>query len=334
MAFGINGFTWDSVDHPNPNLTHNFLYYQQNPGMDNRPAVNTGGAAAGGTIASRSGNASAGAGGGATPSGYVLNPKPQQGNGPFGAVPGPIGLPNPAGDLAGQVPGLSNLNRAASSNILQRLNSNLSNNTINALKNASAQFGIQSGMPGSQLSQNQLLGNIAGATEALQTQGLQDYNSFIPTVSGTQTVNPALQSDIADRNSVYAAAPNPTEAASYAESLYNKYLSSMRGPGGGTFGLGGPGGGTLRSPVSSPSRSGSAMTPTPQTVTPFGSGESRFFGSSSFDPDKWAQWEDEMYGAPNQGQGSYGVLAPEFDPNYQPYQNPSFNFDDLYDFDY
>src|SRR5678815_2320354 len=86
MAFGINGFTWDSVDHPNPNLSKNFLYYQQHPEMDNRPAVNTGGGVAGGTMARAAGNASSGAGGGATPTGYVLNPRPQQGNGPLSLI--------------------------------------------------------------------------------------------------------------------------------------------------------------------------------------------------------------------------------------------------------
>src|SRR5258708_39525689 len=32
---------------------------------------------------------------------FNINPAPQQGSGTFGAVPGPIGMPNPYGDLSG-----------------------------------------------------------------------------------------------------------------------------------------------------------------------------------------------------------------------------------------
>ncbi len=47
-------------------------------------------------------------GGAATdPTAYSATPLPQSGNGPFGNVPGSLGIPNPAADLATQVPGLS-----------------------------------------------------------------------------------------------------------------------------------------------------------------------------------------------------------------------------------
>lgn len=180
-----------------------------------------------------------------TTGGFVLNPAPTSGQGPHGAVPGQLGLPNPAGDLAGQVPGLSGLNSQASANILSKLKGELSKNTLDALKNTAAAYGVSSGMPGSGLSDNAFLGNIAGAREALQTQGVNEYNATIPTVSGTQTVSPALQNEIATQNSLNAAAPDPTQAASYAMQLFQMYLNQMGrgGSSGGGFNPVGGGGG-------------------------------------------------------------------------------------------
>lgn len=163
---------------------------------------------------------------------FNLSPAPTTGQGAFGAVPGQLGLPNPAGDLAAQLPGLPQMNEAASGDVLAKLGGTLSPGTLHALQNAQATFGVNSGMPGSGLSWNSLYGNIAGAAENQQQQGLQDYGNLTGAVSSTQTVNPALQNEIATQNSLNGAAPDPTKAASYAEQLYNKYLNSMGGGGG------------------------------------------------------------------------------------------------------
>lgn len=275
----------------------------------------------------------AGGGGAGGGGGFNLNPAPRAGNGPFGMVPGPLGLPDPAGDLARQVPGLSDLNKGVSSGILNKLNGTLSPSTLNALKNAQAQFGVSSGMPNSGLSWNSLYGNIAGASEAQQHEGIQDYNSWIPTVSGTQTVRPELQTEIANINSINAAAPDPTQAASYAKQLFDQYLASMRGGGGGNRGPGGgmsnqgsPAGGTMPRMSSSPSM----VNPVPAP-----SGPPSFGGSSSYLPDDGFMNEFQSgwdAGAPSQqGGGSYGVLQPEFDPGYLPYSGedyPDFALDD------
>lgn len=246
------------------------------------------------------GGASGGSGGAASSGGFNLHPQPTSGQGAFGAVPGQLGLPDPAGDLARQVPGLSGLNSSASAGIQAKLNGELSPGTLNALKNASAQYGVSSGMPGSGLSSNQFLGNVAGASEAQQAAGIQQYNSYIPTVSGTQTVNPALQNEIATQNSLNAAAPDPTQAASYAKQLFDQYLAQMRGPGGGTSG--GPGGGSGAAAINRAAQSSLAAyesdldrrlalaraTPSgyfnPQSAPQGGSGQGSFGGSSSYIP--------------------------------------------------
>lgn len=165
-----------------------------------------------------------------------INPTPQSGQGAFGMVPGALSLPNPAGDLSAQLPGLSKLNSTASGDLQSLLGGTLSAGTTNALQNAAATYGTTSGMSGGAggmagLDWNSLYGNIAGASTAQQQQGMQDYSSLIPTVSGTQTVSPTLQAQIAGTNASNAAAPNPTQAASYAEQLFNQYLNSSGGGG-------------------------------------------------------------------------------------------------------
>jgi hypothetical protein len=167
----------------------------------------------------------------------ALNPAPQTGQGKFGMVPGVLSLPQPANDLAAQLPGLPQMNKDASSALLSKLGGVLSPGTQNALQNAAATYGTASGMPGAGLDWNSLYGNIAGASEAQQQQGLQDYGNLTGAVSSTQTVTPALQSEIAAQNALNSAAPNPADSASYSQQLFNQYLAAMSGPTQQVFGL-------------------------------------------------------------------------------------------------
>jgi hypothetical protein len=89
-------------------------------------------------------------------------------------------------------------------------------------------------MPGSGLAANQYFGGLAGAKENQIESGLRDYASLIPTVSSTQTLNPALQAQIAETNALNSAAPDPGKAASYAQDLFQKYLETFSNPSGGT----------------------------------------------------------------------------------------------------
>ena len=159
------------------------------------------------------------------PYSYNVNPAPTSGSGPFGLVPGATSLPNPSADLSGQIPGLSGLNSQAAQTIASKLGGSISPATMNALQNAAATFGVGSGMPGSGLALNKLFGNIAGFTENQAQQGLQDYNSFVPTVSGTQTVSPALQTSVSQSNAQLGAAPSPGASQLYAQQLFNQYLA-------------------------------------------------------------------------------------------------------------
>ena len=205
-------------------------------------------------------------------------PNPQSGvMNPYGAVPGVLSpvtpstitsLPNPSADLSGVVPGLNDMNNAASGDILGQLSGNLSPATLAALRNASATWGVGSGTGFGNfglggLAQNGLFGNVANFAENQVNKGLSNYNQTIPTISSTQTLSPGLQlqaglanqsaqnqanqfnAGIASQNATNAAAPNPTMAQSYAQQLFQQYMDSMRSPAGGTGAAAGrPGTGT------------------------------------------------------------------------------------------
>lgn len=179
---------------------------------------------------------------------YNINPTPQAGYGASGGVPGAIGLPNPYQDLQRHLTNLGPLNNQAGADILGNLNGQLSPETMARIQDASAAFGISSGMPGSGLARSRTARDLGLATQDLQARGVQQYNQTIPTISGTQTVSPGLQSEIASRNATFAAAPNPAAATSHAESLFQQYLDSM---GRGNGGRGGGGVGAPGAPVSS-----------------------------------------------------------------------------------
>lgn len=153
---------------------------------------------------------------------------------PFGSKVAPVPMPSPFSDLSSLYPNLGQTNAAASAAIMSKLRGELSPETLANIQNSAAAFGVSSGMPGSGLQMNRGLRDIGLTTEALQEAGLKDYEGFIPTLSSTQTVRPELQYEVNLQNALDAAAPEPGQAASYAEQLYNKYLNKARNPAGGT----------------------------------------------------------------------------------------------------
>jgi len=162
-----------------------------------------------------------------TETGYQYSPSPTEGRGAFGAVPGQIGVPSPAKDLAAELPGLKNLNTEASDNIMTQLRGEVSPDTIRSIQDASASWGVGAGMPGSGLAVNAGLRTVGQSSEALQQQGQQNLNAMTSSVSNTQTASPELQAQVAMQNAANAAAPDPTAAAQYSQSLFDQYLKMM-----------------------------------------------------------------------------------------------------------
>jgi hypothetical protein len=156
-----------------------------------------------------------------------------------GAIP-PITGPN----LGGVYPNLSGTNAALSSSLASELTGQLSPQTIAAINDAAASWGVTSGMPGSGLAMNRFPRDIGLASEDLINRGIGNYSSVIPSVSATQTVSPAqaapLNTEIAAMNAINAAAPDPAAAGSYAQNLFDRYLKSLSTPAGGTGSAGVP----------------------------------------------------------------------------------------------
>lgn len=170
---------------------------------------------------------------------YTPNPSPTEGLGPFGKVPGPVGLPDPYANLSALYPNLGESNKAASKFALSEMMGQLSPETQSNLWDIGARFGQTSGMPGSGLAKNRTARDLGLATEQLQRAGLQDYLNAIFGIAKTQTVSPELQASIATQNAEKSAAPSPPASQTYAQSLYNSYLNRAS-PAGGTGSFSGP----------------------------------------------------------------------------------------------
>lgn len=171
---------------------------------------------------------------------------------PYGVAAGGGGGSSVYGSRVGQIPlvggpslgqaypNLSGTNAALSSALTSELTGQLSPETIAAINDAAASFGVASGMPGSGLAQNRFPRDIGLASEQLIHQGIGDYSGVIPAVSATQTITPgqraSLNTEINATNAINAAAPDPAAAGSYAQQLFDKYLSSLSRPSGGTGG--------------------------------------------------------------------------------------------------
>jgi len=193
-------------------------------------------------------------GGSGTLPNYNVSPSPTQGQGPYGLVPGQIGIPPSAWDQTrAAVPALGNTTQATN-NILSELQGDINPQALKNMQDAAANYGISSGMPGSNaipgtLAFNKNLRNIGLDTQAIQRQGLQDYTSLLGSVSGLQTPQ-GLAAEIAAHNAQLRAAPDPQKAAERQLGDYWNSLAAARGlgnrgggGGGGSIGFS-PAGGT------------------------------------------------------------------------------------------
>ncbi len=174
---------------------------------------------------------------------YTVNPAPQQGNGAYGLVPGPTGIPPSLYQQSTTaLPGLATGGTQATNNILSQLQGDISPQAQRNMQDLYARFAAGSGMPGSNAIPGTLANNAAllgnyRTTEQLQQQGLQNYNNLLSAV-GQQQIKPETLADIAAHNANLAAAPNPQAAAEQQLANYFASLNAAR-----SMGLRGQGGG-------------------------------------------------------------------------------------------
>jgi len=163
---------------------------------------------------------------------YNASPAPTSGNGYAGLVPGQTAVPPSLWEQLNQnVPDYGAMTTTATGDIQNMLNGQISPSTQSNIWNSAAARGVSLGQPNSPMSNMIGLGLTGTTTEGLQQQGLTDYNTFTNTAGGLQQ-NPSLMADISESNANLAAAPNPSDSAAYAKSLYDEYLKQMSPAGG------------------------------------------------------------------------------------------------------
>lgn len=133
----------------------------------------------------------------------------------------------PYTQLSSLIPALPALNEQLSQNALREAQGRLSPEQVRNVQDYQANFGVDSGMPGSELATNLGARTIGTQTAALQEQGLRDYTNLIPTVFKTQILDPSEQVKIAMFNAKGAAEQDP---------FYKWLMSSGDSAGGGRSG--------------------------------------------------------------------------------------------------
>lgn len=178
------------------------------------------------------------------PYNYNISPAARSGSGPYGRVPGNIGLPpNLYQGVSNVYPGLSSTTRDVGNVIDSQARGVLTNETINNIQDEAARFGVTSGMPlrgaPSSLAGYGGLRNLGRKVEDEQQKGVENYNKFLSTLASTVT-DPNLAAMIASWNANNNAAPDPTMAANQQQRDYlaamNAAMSAGRSPAGGTMG--------------------------------------------------------------------------------------------------
>lgn len=174
--------------------------------------------------------------------GYATNPTPQTGSGAYGSVPGAIQIPPNIYQQIGTIdPDLANQTGTMNTTILNELQGQLSPETISAIQQNAAQFGVATGMPGSQFAGNYGLEQLGQSVEKQQQQGESDYLKMLQGTGATLTPQ-QLAAQIASSNATMAAAPNPTQAAQQQMSDWQNKFNQAAGGGG--IRPGNPAGGT------------------------------------------------------------------------------------------
>lgn len=175
---------------------------------------------------------------------YNIQPNPTRGRGWAGLVPGLLDRPPPRYQgIQSAYPDLPRLTQTAGQFVEDEFRGP-SWATVNAIQDEAARFGVESGMPLSQLQGYRGLRNLGRTVEEQGRRALQDYGSFMGTLAPVvEDPNTALR--VAEENAWRLAAPDPEAAAA---EQWRRYLQAARmaaaagrSPGGGTMAGGGGG---------------------------------------------------------------------------------------------
>lgn len=120
-------------------------------------------------------------------------------------APSTVALPDPYADLLKIIPGLAGMNAQAGSVISNDMAGRISPDVQRAIQTEAARFGVAGGMPGSVGQPGSLynfkdLATLGTTSDAVQQRGVDAYGKYLQTISGTQTVSPAVQAQIGETN--------------------------------------------------------------------------------------------------------------------------------------
>lgn len=170
-------------------------------------------------------------------SNFNVSPGARSGQGPYGAVPGSVGLPaSTYSQTGGVLTSLPQLTSQAGAVTGAELNGQISPGTSNFLQQKAAQFGVSMGMPGfsnDSFNSHNLVRSLGLNSEALSQQGVQDYRGILGSIAQTQ-LSPELQNEVATQNSVWNSAPDPGAAARQQIQTLKDLYSWEQNPSGGT----------------------------------------------------------------------------------------------------
>lgn len=174
---------------------------------------------------------------------YNINPQPTTGSGTaYGQVPGTIGIPASTWQQTMAQPGMQSQFNATQGLINNQLAGQLPQEVVNQIQDRAAQFGVTSGMPGSQFQGYQGLRKLGVDILGYQQQGATNAQNLAALVKSGQ-IDPSLAATIAAHNADLLAAPDPAKAAAQQMANWQQQLNAMKTayPNYGSFNLGGAG---------------------------------------------------------------------------------------------
>lgn len=159
---------------------------------------------------------------------------PDYSRGAYGSVPAPIDIPASLWQQVKKVaPGLAGATPTATAYITSELGGQLTSAEQKALQDQAAAWGVSAGQPMTTpggIATNKWDASRLLATMQREHQGLQDYQSLLQSLSATQTPQ-SLAAEIAARNALFAAAPDPMLAAGALKGAFTSGLKGTAGAG-------------------------------------------------------------------------------------------------------
>lgn len=159
---------------------------------------------------------------------------------PYGTIPGPISLPpNLYSQTTAAIPGITAAGTGAANVIGGEVLGQVAPDVQRQIQSKVASSNVSSGMPdggAGSFGSNSLAESLGLNSEQQAQQGVNSYLQFIQGV-GSQMTDPNLAYQVADRNSIYASAPDPAAAAGLMQYNQNQSQSNARKPNAGiTYG--------------------------------------------------------------------------------------------------